>query len=299
MTKSDITSKLLYLWKLLEEGEYSKSDIILKFEKEGIKINKTSVSNYIRRLKKADFPIKIKKIANKNLYSFDKDLTDIHYSQEELELLSSLKAKLISTKSVNKLKALMRVFYKFAYLTKNMDSRMVLCDFGMYSKINRHIVKELEQHCKTKNTIKIEYYPKNSEKRIITLQCDHIKIGDFSEKLYLVCIFEGHNKYSYLPIVYIKKISKVIKENSYPELKTNTISYKISKNSFEKIEHDKTEKITNLPDDFVLVETVENDNFKLPQRILSHAPDLYFIQESKTKDIIKDKLLKTWRLYEK
>ena len=58
--KNKSISNILYLLKTLSVGEYSKNELIEKFKQENINLSKTSLNNYLQKIKLNNIPIKQK-----------------------------------------------------------------------------------------------------------------------------------------------------------------------------------------------------------------------------------------------
>jgi len=281
--------KILFLLNLLCKKELSKNDIIEEFKKQNVEIKKTTINNYINKLKNNNIPIVVKQRKNVNYYTFDKKYNIIP-TKEELDASSDVKKLLLNEKTQQIIKNVMRIFYKFALHTYDYKIREELVDFGYYSKINWLLVKHLENHCKNKNIIMIDYILPEGSKKYIIIHTDTVKIGDWSNRLYLTGILEGDNKISQLPIDKIFRIKKVIKENVQINLETELLTYKISKEIFEKVGLDKKEGLSEIKNDIVTIRRPVDDTFFTIQRLLYFCPDLYYVSNSGIKNLIKEKL---------
>ena len=283
------TLKVLFLLNLLCHKVLSKKEIIEEFKKNDVEIKKTTINNYINKLKSNNIPIAIAQIKNVNYYSLDKKYI-INPSNEELDASSDVKKLLFNEKKQQIIKNTMRVFYKFALNTDNSKTREELVDFGYYSKINWLLVKKLEQHCKNKDIILIDYILPEQEHKSLEFHADTVKIGDWSNRLYLSGILKDDNKISQLPIDKIFKIKKVIKENVRINLKTQLLTYKISKEMIEKTGLDKKESLSEIKQGIATIRRPVDDTFFTIQRLLYFCPDLYYISNKRIKTLIKEKL---------
>ncbi len=287
--KQESSLKILFLLNLLCSGEFSKNEIIEKFKNNNVEIKKTSINNYIDKLKQYDIPITTKKIKNVNYYSLEKKY-NVTLKQNELDCANDVKKLILSEKNQEIIKNTIRVFCKFALFANDNDTKLELADFGYYSKINWLLVKQLKEHCKNKNIITISYILPNSEKKNLTIHTDMIKMSDWSERLYLSGILEGDNKISQLPVDKISKIKKVVKENVKINLEVPVLTYKISKEMYEKIGVDKKEGLSEIKNNIATIRRPIDDTFFTIQRLLYFCPDLYYISNEKIKNLVKEKL---------
>jgi len=184
----------------------------------------------------------------------------------------------------------MRAFYKFALLTQNKDYRGSLINFDYYSKINWLLVKQLKFHCHEKDIIMFDYLLPDNKNKIITMHLDTIKVGNWSTRLYLRGIIEGMNGFSQLPIDKILMIKKIIKKNVRFNIETNVLTYKISKEIYEKEKLDEKEIVSEIKDNIVTIKRPLDDSFYIIQRLLYFCPDLYYISDEKIKNMVLEKL---------
>ena len=287
--KQSSSLKILFLLNLLCKKEISKNEIIEEFKKNDTEIKKTSINNYINKLKQYGIPIITKQIKNVNYYTFDKKY-DIKLKRNELDSASDVKKLVLSERNQEIIKNTMRVFYKFALHTNDNDTKLELADFGYYSKINWLLVKQLKEHCTKKNVIKILYSLPNGENKELIFHADMIKMGDWSERLYLSGIFDGDNKISQLPVDKILKIKKVVKENVKINIEVPVLIYKISKEMYKQVGLDKKEWLSEIKNDIVTIKRPLDDTFFTIQRLLYFCPDLYYISNEKIKNLVKEKL---------
>ena len=86
--------RILFLLNLLYDNEFSKNEIIEEFSKNEIEIKRTSINNYIEKLKSYGFPIITRQVKNTNYYSLDKN-ENVFLKQEELDASNDIKKILI------------------------------------------------------------------------------------------------------------------------------------------------------------------------------------------------------------
>ena len=290
------TLKILFLLNLLYDKELTKNEIIEEFKKHNIDIKKTTINNYINKLKNHDFKIITKKIKNENCYFLDKNY-DIKVLQKELDAASDIKKLLLSEKNEEIIRNTMRVFYKFALNTNNKDTRLDLINFGYYSKINWALVKQLKEHCKNKNIIMIDYIMPDGKNKKLTIHADQVKIGDWSDRLYLSGILENDIKLSQLPIDKIFMVKKVIKENVRINLEIKVLTYKVSEEMYKKTGLDKKEGLSGIKNKIATIRRPLDDTFFTIQRLLYFCPDLYYVSDEQIKNLIKEKLNSLKEMY--
>lgn len=295
--KQESSYRILFLLNLLYDNEFSKNEIIEEFKKNNIEIKKTSINNYIEKLKNHNIPVSVKKIKNVNYYSLNKN-NFITLKDDEIDTSNDVKRLITAEKNKELIKNAMRVFYKFALHVDNKDKRQELVNFGYYSKINWILVKQLQKHCKNKDIITIDYLLPNNENKYLTIHTDTIKIGDWSDRLYLSGILLGDNKLSQLPIDKIFMIKKVVKENVRIDLEVKVLTYKISNNVYKKTGLDKKEGLGEIKNNIVTIRRPLDDTFFTVQRLIYFCPELYYVSDEKIKNLIKEKLFALKDIYD-
>ena len=288
--------KILFLLNLLYDKELSKNQIIEEYKKKNVEIKKPTINSYIEKLKSHGFKILTKKVKNINYYSLDKKY-NTKILQKELDASSDVKKLLLAEKNEEIIRSAMRVFYKFALHTDDEDARLELINFGYYSKINWLLVNQLKEHCKNKNIIMLNYIMPDGKNKNITIHADEVKIGDWSDRLYLSGILENDKKISQLPIDKIFMIKKVIKENVKINLEIKVLTYKVSEETYKKAGLDKKEGLSEVKNKIATIRRPLDDTFFTMQRLLYFCPDLYYVSDENLKNAIKEKLYSLKEMY--
>jgi len=294
MFKKDLrdkrTYKALFLLNLLSQRAITKNEIIYEFAKNNVRISKTSIVNYIEKLKAYNIPIIVKKRDGVDFFYLDKQSLLLDISEFEARVAQDIKKLYVLQSDFENIRAAMRLFYKFALLVPESNVRAQLADFGYYSKIDWRLVEELKHHCKDKNIIELEYILPEGGSKVIQFHADEIKIGNWSQRLYLKGTFAFAEKFSELPIDRIYMIKKVISELYRFDIETDVLTYKIDKESAENMELDPCEAVTRIEGDYAYVKRPIDDNFRVIQKLLYFCPNLYYISDKGIKDKVQDKL---------
>ncbi|MBQ8636243.1 hypothetical protein IJX73_00120 [bacterium] len=289
--KSSSTYKLLFLLNILSKGCHTKNQIIKKFESNNLKITKSLITNYINKFVNNNINIKTKinEKREKVYYLENNDIT-LNFSQKELSAISDVKKLLVSQKNYTGIRKSMRLFYKLARYIKNEECLRNFINFGYYSTINWHLVRTLENHCKEKDVITIDYILPQGGNKLITIHVDSIKISEWSERLYLHGILKGSNHFSHLPIDRIFMIKKVEQRNVRFNLITDILTYIVDSDYYKEINKDERERTIKYNKNKVAVQRPIDDEFYIIQRLLYFCPKIYHISDSKIKMLLKDKL---------
>ena len=297
--KNSSTYRILYLLNLLNQKDLTKNDIVDEFLKISENVSKPSINSYINKLIKNGFKIKVLNNKNKNVYHLERPKVEFMPEKNELKTLDDIKKIIIAQKDYSKIRKFVRILYKFVLSIEDDETAHKFFDFGYYSKINWGLVRELENHCKNKNLIEIDYILSSKENRKISLIAHDIKISDWSDRIYLWAEFENSNQLSYLPVDRIYMVTKVKKKLKTLKLKNNTITYAVSKALFDDIELDKSEKLEKITNKYAYIKRNSIDEFYLVQRLMSFCPDLYYISDEKIKNLVREKLCELKSSYER
>lgn len=286
MNYAKSTHNILFLANMLLNNKLSKKEILEKFDLLNNKISLATLNNYLKKLK--DNNINIKK-ENLNFYI---DYTDYNFelTKENIKTINEIKKVVISKKDYKIIRTVMRFFYKISKLIQNEDFKKELIDFGYYSELNWDLLYKLENHCKNKDIILIDYILPYGKNKLIEIHSDKIKSSTTSHRLYLEGIIKNTNTFSKLPIDRIFMIKKTIRKKLIFNIEMNMLTYRVLKDTWEKAPKDLKEKVTDYNEKYYEIETPITDEFYLTQRLFEFCPDLIYISEGKIKNLIIEKL---------
>ena len=293
------TYKMLSLLYLLASKECTKKDIIEKLSESNISITSSLITRYVDKFIKNGIDIK-SKINDKreNVYCLNKNNLTLNFSDSEMSVISDVKKLLMTQKNYDRIRKTMRLFYKLANYIQDEDRKLSFIDFGYFSTINWHLVRQLEEHCREKNVITLDYILPQKGNKILTIHADSIKMNDWSDRLYLNGVLEGSNRFSILPIDRIYMIKKIEKRNAEFKLDLKTITYVVDKNIYEKLPIDKEEKVVEINGNKVKLQRCLDDEFRILQRFFSYAPEISNISDERIKNLFKEKLQMLKAIYE-
>lgn len=290
-TQDNRTYKALFLLNMLSHKPYNKAEIIAEFKRNNVQISKSSITNYIEKLKAFNIPIKTNRINGVDTYSLNKQDIMIDISEREALIAQDVKKLLMLERDYENIRCAIALFYKFALLTPNLETRSQLADFGYYSTINWELVKELQYHCSKKNIIEIDYILPQGGNRIMTMHVDDVYMGNWSERLYLRGTFVFAPQFSQLPIDRIFMVRRVVDERIRFDIETEVLTYKIHKDLANSMEFENQEILSCYEGDLAVVKRPIDDNFALIQRLLYFCPDLYYVSNDFIRSRVQEKLL--------
>lgn len=294
MYKKEITDKrtykALFLLNLLSQRECSKKEIVEEFAKNQVEISKTSVTNYIEKLRAYNIPVTTRRVKNTDLYFLNKKDLLLDLDAYEVHIAHDVKKLLSIQKDHETMRKAMQLFYKFALLTPDNGMRQELADFGYFSTINWDLVKELEDHCQRKDIIEIDYILPDGSNRPVIMHADSIHVGGWSQRLYFRGVFNFAHDFSSLPIDKIYMVRRVVDDMIRFDMETTVLTYKVAKEIAPTIEIEKSEEITGYEGDLAVIKRPVDDSFKLIQKLLYCCPDLYHISDELVKKRVEEKL---------
>lgn len=288
--KDKRTYKALFLLNLLSYKPYSKNEIIYEFAKNKVNISRTSIANYLEKLKAYNIPIITKEKNGIEIYSLDKKQLCLDITAHEATIAQDVKKLLILQKDLDFIRIAMRLFYKFALLVPEVETRAKLADFGYYSTIDWRLVEELKQHCRDKNVIEIDYILPDGGSKCVNFHADELLIGSWSEKIYLKGVFEHATVFSRLPIDRIYMVRRIVSELERFDLEMEVLTYKIDAQAAKEMHCDMCEAITKYEGDYAYVKRPIDDNLQVIQKLLYFCPNLYYISDKDIKKRVEDKL---------
>lgn len=291
--------KLLFLLNLLLDKKYNKKEIIEEFKKNNLTITKPLINNYIDKFLKSGFDVQIEYNKKEANYYINHPNLKLDFSFEELSALDKIKKLIIAQKNYNRIRIMMKIFYRVAKYVDDAEIKAQLINFGYYSTINWYLVAQLENHCQKNDIITIDYLLPNGGNKFLTVHTDSIKISDWTEKMYLKCALFNAKHLSSLPIDRIYMIKKVEKENVTLDVYKNNMTYIVSKESYFELSKDDKEKILEEKGENLTIERPIDDEFYILQRLLCCCPDVKYISDERIKNLYKEKLLTLKEIYVK
>lgn len=287
--KKTIIHKILLLLNLLINGKYTRKELVNEFQKFSIKAGQTSILNYINKLRAHNITVNEEKINRAIYYSVANTKNDLELTKENLKVLNDAKNMLFAQKDYKLIRALMELFYKVSDFIKDEEIKKQFLNFGYFSTLNWGLIEILENHCKTKDIVILDYILPEGGNKLIWFHLDKISFSTMSQRLYLHGMFEGATDFFELPIDRIFMVKKVLRKCVKFNFKSNYVTYKVSKSAYLNATTDENE-IAKEEDDFVIIKAPIINEFNLIQRILHFCPDVYYISEGKIKNQVREKL---------
>ncbi len=293
------TYKILLLLSFLLKKPLTKKEIVEKYASLGFDINRPTINSYVKKLEENGFSFDITKQKGENLYTLRPKKSFLRLSDEELSALDEVKRLLFLQKDYNMIRQFMRLFYKLSVLAPDKDIKERLFDFGYYSSLNWYVVQRLEEHCKTKDILLLEYFVPGQGFKLIQMHVDYLKVATHKNKLYLHGILGNGMFFSHIAVDKIFMIKKVIRRKVMFEVNADILTYVISKEAYENTTLDESESLLKLDDKYAYIQRLRDDNFYVIQRLLYFCPDLYYISDLNIKNQVKEKLEIMKDMYER
>lgn len=293
------TYKILLLLNFLFQKSMTKNEIVAEFKKHNFNINKPTINRYLKILEQNGFRVECEKRKKENVYTLEQKYSLLRFSESELNALDEVKKVLFLQKDYNKIRLFLRLFCKFALFVTDNDVKERLFNFGYYSGINWYVIRKLDEHCKTKDIVQIEYISPYEGVKTLTVHVDYFKIANNKDRLYLRCIIGNGTDFSNLPADRIYRIKKVLRRKVMFNINAQTLTYVVSKDVYQRSLPDENESVIKSDDKYVYISRLKDDNFRVIQRLLYFCPDLYYISDENVKKQVKEKLEIMKGMYEK
>ncbi len=265
--------KSLILFSLLLESPKTYEDICEYFRNhEYIKeeISMDTLRVYITSLKRIGCEITRTKSPRGGLYSIVSHPFEFRVSEEQIKAL--LKIYRIISANVN-IEDLLKYDKFLKKLSDNINSANLsdaVKNISAFKNIDLYLLENLIKYSKEKRTLTLSYNsPKNGIKEIKVIP-DKVEISQ--SKIYLYGISLDYNQETSYLVQRIEKIIDVDLENKNEvELNKTTVGYELmSLNPDVKLGNN--DKIVEIKDDSVIVETQTTNLFMLKRRLLGYGP---------------------------
>ena len=152
--------KILYLFKLLVQKDYTVEELQEKFLEKKIEISTFTIRRYIKRIQNCGIKVEIvKDETNKNIYRCRLPLKRLHLIEEDVKIIREVRKLLFIQKDYNRIRQVFRLFFRLLVISIDDETKRDLIDFGYYSTVNWKLIRRLREHCKNKDVILIEYVP--------------------------------------------------------------------------------------------------------------------------------------------
>ena len=185
---------------------------------------------------------------------------------------------------------MMQLFYTAAKAIPDEDVKDELTYFDYFSNVNWALVEILENHCKTKDVLLLDYILPVMGNKIIEFHVDKIVMNEISQRMYLYGMLKGGYDFFELPIERIYMVKKVLRKNVKFDFRPCVVKYIVSNSAFKKTSLVENETIVKQDKHYTTIRTPVVNEFELVQRLLHFCPELYYISEGKIKNLVKEKL---------
>ena len=282
--------RVLLLLKLLLGKKLSRKEIVQEFKNFSIDIKETSILNYIKKLKRQNINVVEEKINKAKYYHIENNDAILNLTKSNIKILNETKKMLFAQRDYKLIGEMMRLFYLVSEYIDDIEIKEEFLDFGYYSTLNWKLIKILEQHCKNKDILLLDYILPYGGNKLIQFHVDKIAISSMSQRLYLYGLLKDGYDFFELPIDRIFMVKKVIRENVKFNFRSTLLEYKVSKSAFLDVGLEDNEIIKEEDEKFVVVQTPVVNEFNTVQKLLHYCPDLYYISDEKIKKLVVEKL---------
>lgn len=288
--------RLVGILKMLNKKASTRQEIMDWFNEE-FKISPFSMETMkldINTLLKLGYKIKKHRKNGQNYLSLDEEIIMLKLGEEDISFLVAVKnfaLENLDYKDVFQLKE----FYKQLSLYAKDEYKQYLLDFKCFNFANKKIIKNLQEVMDNKTICKILYSSPSNNKRQILIQ--PIRIFVKNNKFYLKCLTNEYSKKVSYRVDNILNVDKAEEKISFIEEKEEKFVYAVKKKSFDNMFLEKDENVINKNSKEVFIETDEENDFFVAQRIISLQKNCTKVKDDKIKNKVIENLKEILELY--
>lgn len=262
--------KSLVVFALLLEAPRSYDEINTYFKqhefiKETVSIDTLRV--YLTSLKMVGCEIVRTRKAEGGKYKLVSHPFELSITEEQIKSLVKVYKAVAKNIELYELIILEKFLRKIASMINNTELTDAIEKVSFCNGIDLKLAAELIRHCRNKDRITILYNSPKSGDKEIEIITDKVDFNN--NKLYLYGTGLEYTQYGYFPVSRIKSVLSVqMFKTDISNLKTITVGYELNINPNE-VKLTDEEKLVNIKDGKLLIESTSSNPFIIKQRILS------------------------------
>lgn len=207
--------------------------------------------------------------------------------KSQLKAISKLYKNIYDKIELNQAIMIEDLLIKLSETIKNEKTKEYLSNIIMAKGVDRRVLRELINHCNSKN--QIIFFHKSAKSGIQEIEIIADKIFFKSEKLYLWGYSITHREYSFYRVDKITKVSAIKIKNDVIKHQDIRITYELLE-GFENYLPEDNEKILLKSPNKLILEITSKNKFSLIQKFLYNANTSRIIEPESFKNEIKQKL---------
>lgn len=236
-----------------------------KYIKETISIDTLRV--YLTSLRMAGCEIIRAKKSEGSRYRMVSHPFEISLSSEQIKSITKVYKALSKNIELNELIALEKFLYKLSERLHNKDLKLTIMKASPLNGVNLDLLEELIACSRKKQQIEIIYNSPKSGLKPIEVITDKVEFNN--NKLYLYGTGLEYKQYTYFPVSRINKITDIkLRNDNIDNIEEITVGYEV-KTKVHELKLKEDEKIVEIKDNSIIVETTGSNPFIIKQRVLS------------------------------
>ncbi len=245
-----------------EINEYFKNH---EFIKEPVSIDTLRV--YLTSLRMVGCEIIRTRKADGGKYKLVSHPFELKVSDEQIKSIVKVYKAVSKNIELYELIILEKFLRKISLLINNPDLTAAIEKMSILSGVNLELAGQLIRHCKNKDQITFLYNSPKSGDKEIEIITDKVELNN--NKLYLYGTGLDYKQYGYFPISRIKAVVSVsMFKTDISNIETLTVGYELNINPNE-IKLTDEEKLIDIKDGKLLIESTTSNPFIIKQRVLS------------------------------
>ena len=292
--------RLFLILQFLMQKNYSKSEIceLIKERYPNLNISPDIARLDVNTLKSAGFDIEIGHKGNNYKYVLNWNPLRIKLSKSEIEIINQTKKSMMDLCDWHLIIDLFEIFKKIAKYIDDENIMEEFLNFGYFQDVNFDILNKLKTSCDRGHKVKIIYSGTQGD-RIIEAYSYKITHQKDNNKLYFWCftdIFENQDLI-YLRIDKIKEIIEISKPKTKKMYEPKLCKYVLNKKLLPYFLPDEVEKIIDLTEEYIVVESEILTEFYFIQKILSYGSACIWVEDKELREKIIEKLKDVRKIY--
>lgn len=288
--------RLIGILEVLYKKELTRADIINWFvEKQKIKsFSIETLKLDLNTLNKLGYKLDRIRKNTLNYLSFNQEIKMVMLDETEVIFMLAIKNLAMELLDYKEIFVLKKFFKKVSKFVQD-EHKAQFNDFKFFNFVNEKIILILENAISNKKSCEILYDSPSKEKKKIEIL--PLQILTRNNKFYLKCYSKTHTGIVSYRIDNIKAVNILLKQEIFEEIKKPKERFVITKKYYDFGLLQKQENIVEENKKFLTIETDEENDFFLMQRIITMQKDCVGIKNKEIKEKILDSLKETMEIY--
>lgn len=291
--------RALLLLSLLIKSGISKNKIISTFYKDPIlkkKFADDTITNTINTLKIWGCEIQRPSPANDYKYTLVNHPLKLNIDENLISELNKIRLNACNFYDHNVIFEINTLYAKVAENLKDKELAGKILNEAPFSQYNAELIKTLDDYCKNKQSVTIQYNSPKNGLESLDFVADEIRYENL--RIYLWGYNCKYEEYSYLRLDRVKTIEKIPLKYKLSDIQPIRVRYKLTGSSRSMFLANDYESIVEAYEDYIIIEANVKNKFNFMQRILYFASDCTIIAPESFKTEVLEHIISIKRGYE-